>query len=760
MSAFHRRPTPPMLRRAAIAVEEAPEAHWAARLLHHGARVLLLLAAAVTVYFFFPAPRVPDTAVLEKGVVAPHDVIAEFSFEIPKSEAELNRERAEAASGVPPVLDFLPGAGDEMVGAVRSLLTRADSVLVVTDLDARRDSLRTFLARERIYPTAGALALLLRADERRDLRLSMERAIREFYPLGVLSAMAPREGVSTFLVRGRNDAEALVHRDSLITPDRFFTLAAGRLPDGASPEMADLQRLILVRLFQPSLAYNEAATEAARARAREAVDPVRAVVLQGEKIVGAREQIGEREEERLRAYRAAMITQGMDADGYYTTGPAAGAVLYNSLILAVLGVLLFLFRRPMYHDLRTVLLLVFLVVAVAGAAALIARFGLPAELIPVSFAALIIAGLWDGRLALVVALLLAMLIGGQTPFLGVTVPFSAMLGGAAAAFSVGAVHRRSKTWVFISTIFLAYAAAAVTMGLMRSREVGEILTAMGWGAVNALVASLLAIGFLPLLEMFTRITTEQTLLELSDLNRKVLKRLSFEASGTYHHTINVANMAEAACNAIGANGLLARVGAYYHDIGKLVKPQYFIENQPKGRNPHDKLKPSMSASIIRSHVTEGLRLADEDRLPRIIKDFIAQHHGTQQISFFLQKARELDPDAHINPADYAYVGPKPQTKETAVLMLADSVESAARVVQDPTPDRLRDLVERIVDGKIAQGQLNESPLTLRDIGLVKVQLSNVLNGMYHHRIDYPPQPAPVPLPAPDEAAVVDLASTS
>ena len=159
------------------------------------------------------------------------------------------------------------------------------------------------------------------------------------------------------------------------------------------------------------------------------------------------------------------------------------------------------------------------------------------------------------------------------------------------------VERRSKTWLFISIISVAYVVTAITMALLRSRELSEIGTAMGAGITNAIVASLLAIGFLPLLESFTRITTDQTLLELSDLNRKLLKRLSLEAPGTYAHTVNVANLAEAASSAIGANGLLARVGAYYHDIGKLVKPQYFIENQPRGRNPHDKLKPAMSAAM-------------------------------------------------------------------------------------------------------------------------------------------------------------------
>jgi hypothetical protein len=351
--------------------------------------------------------------------------------------------------------------------------------------------------------------------------------------------------------------------------------------------------------------------------------------------------------------------------------------------------------------------------------------------------------LWDARLGLSVALIMAMMIGGQTPFIGVTVPFTAALAGAAAAFSVPVAQRRTRTWHFIAIVSLAYVASAVTMGLLRSRELSEVGWSIGWGVTNAVVASLLAIGFLPLLEAFTRITTNQTLLELSDLNRKLLKRLSLEAPGSYAHTISVANLTEAAANAIGANGLLARVGTYYHDIGKLIKPQYFIENQPRGRNPHDKLKPSMSAAIIRSHVLEGLKLADQDRLPEAVKRFIPEHHGTQQISYFYNRARELDPDAQLNPADFTYPGPKPQTKETAILMLADTVESAARVLTDPTPARIREMVGRLVNQKISEGQLDQSPLTLREVDLIKESFSNVLTAMYHHRIDYPGYPPPL-----------------
>lgn len=723
-------------RRAALALEEKPERRWGSQLIHHGGRAALLLLTAVAIYLLFPEPRVPDAAVFERGVVAPQDIIAEVGFDIPKSQDELLREQLEAASGVPPVYLQSPAAADTVVAGVEGLFSALDSILAQPNRDAVRSEVRALMERNRILPTATSVDLLLNPAQRRALENSILQAVREIYPLGVAPSSLG-QGVSTIRVETSSGMERLVARDSLITPDRFYSRAAERLR-GQGAEALELQRLILIRFFQPSLIFDDARTEAARDRARAAVDPVRARVLQGEKIVGAHEQIGEVEEERLRAYGSELARLGIrSAADEYTLGRAAGAILFNSLLLGILGALLFFFRRSVYHDWRALMVLVGLVLTVTTIASLIARFSLPVELIPVTFAALIVAFLWDGRLGLLVALILAHLIGGQAPFLGVTAAFTAAVGGAAAAFSVRVVQRRTQTWYFIAIVSGAYVLTALTMGLLRGRDLSEIGLSMGWGITNAVVASLLAIGFLPLLEAFTRITTDQTLLELLDLNRKLLKRLSLEAPGTYAHTIAVANLAEAAASAIGANGLLARVGTYYHDIGKLVKPQYFIENQPRGRNPHDKLKPTMSAAIIRSHVMEGLKLAEQERLPAAIQSFIPEHHGTQQISYFYTRARELDPDAQLNPADFAYPGPKPQSRETAILMLADTVESAARVLQDPTPSRIREMVERLVTKKIAEGQLDQSPLTLRDIDQIKDSFSGVLTGMYHHRIDYP-----------------------
>jgi putative nucleotidyltransferase with HDIG domain len=256
-----------------------------------------------------------------------------------------------------------------------------------------------------------------------------------------------------------------------------------------------------------------------------------------------------------------------------------------------------------------------------------------------------------------------------------------------------------------------------------------------WGGANALGSVALAMFLLPVAERLTGVTTDLTLLEYSNLNHQLLRRLMMEAPGTFDHTMRMANLVEAACNAVGANGLLGRVGTYFHDIGKLGKPQYFVENQPKGRNPHDKLKPSASAQIIRGHIRDGLELAAEHRIPRAIAAFIPEHHGTLSIAYFLEKAKERDPV--LNTMEYTYPGPIPQSAETAVCMLADGVEASARVLSDPTPEKIREVIDHIVRLRIDQGQLRDAPLTQRQIEIVKEQFARVLTGNYHSRIEYP-----------------------
>ena len=358
-----------------------------------------------------------------------------------------------------------------------------------------------------------------------------------------------------------------------------------------------------------------------------------------------------------------------------------------------------------------------------------------AELIPIALAAVLLSVMFDSRIAMIASTVLAVLVGLQAPFRGTSALFIGVVAGAAAAFSVRALRRRNEALAPIVTISLAYLVTAIALGLMLDWTLMDVLRSTGWGALNAVVCVPLAMALLPLAEEFSGIDTYLRLLEWSDLNRPLMRRLSLEAPGTYSHTMRIADLAEAAANAIGANGLLARVGAYYHDIGKLKKPQYFIENQ-QGKNPHEKLKPQTSAGIIRSHVDGGLELAEKENLPAAIRGFILEHHGTLPISFFLEKAKERDGTA-VNPQEFQYPGPTPRSAETAILMLADGVEASTRVVADPTPEKIRAVIDHIVKQRIDAGQFRDAPITLRQIEQIKEQFARSLIGQHHHRTEYP-----------------------
>jgi putative nucleotidyltransferase with HDIG domain len=717
---------------------EPPRRRWPDAVLHHGARAVLLLALAFAATFMFPVAPLPDFPFMERGMVANEDVTAEIPYSIPRSEAELARARQDAAASVNPIFVYDSTAVDSMLAQVDRFFLRVDSVATSEGSDAAvRRRIRDLLSAYGVPPSTEDVELLVNEGQRRRLRGTVRAAIREELPRGIAVAGELEEaGSQEIRLRGLG-RERVVSPDSLLTAVNFFDRSRFHLPTVTPLGYEQLQRLLLVRFLVPSIRPDWPATEQGRERARAAVPLAKGEVLRGERIVTAGDRVTEEQIEKLRAYQLELERRG-ELDRGARGARTAGAFLFNLITLSLIAALLYFYRPGVYLNYRHILLLGSLILALVAAAALIGRYDAPVALIPMAFPALLIAMLWDGRLALSLSLILAIMLTGQAEFTGITTLLTLVAGGAVASLSVRVVRSRAQIWSFIAFIAAGYVVVAVILGLLRAWSLADILWASGWGAVSALGSAFMAMGFLPLFEGFARITTDQTLLELADVNRPLLRRLSMEAPGTYAHSVNVANLAEAAANAIGANALLTRIGVYYHDVGKIMRPHLYIENQHGGRNPHDKLKPATSAAQIRNHVLDGVRLAEEHRLPEQVKAFIREHHGTQTISFFYDQAREAEPDAELDLREFSYPGPRPQSRETAILMLADSVESAARVLTDSSPGAIRDLVDRIVRGKIEQRQLDEAPLTFRELTLIKEQFASVLSGMYHQRIDYPP----------------------
>ena len=710
-----------------------PDPSWSLgeRIRYHGARALLLVVLAVVITLFFPPTETSDSRIPPQGSVAQEDVTAEIAFSVPKNVSELERDWQLAMQAVPPTFQYLEETGESVAEELNAFFEQLDSAVVARDSVSFEEILRN----SQIAATPSQMEYIYNDEARSVFRAVSTRAALEIIPQGVTDPARLVDLTTESVTIRRGDEEVSVSPESVITSADFYTEAVMLLPPDLPPEAQELFRLVLIYHLDNSLQLDVVETERDRDAARESVPLTKEDVLESQVIVRTGDPIGSETQERLDAHFEAL--RALDGEpATLDVSAFVGAGLLNLLLLSIFGLFIFFARSEVYANFRWLMLIVVLTVAYFGAGFAIDRYGLPSEVLPIAFVALPIAVLWDTRMALLLVLLLAAITGTLSPFGSYSTVLVLIAGGAAAAMSVRAVRRRSETWVSIAIIAAAASLVLIAHGMATSRpwvEVGQGALVFG---INATVSALLAMGFMTVFEMFTGITTDRTLLEWADPTRPLLRDLAMEAPGTYAHTISVANLAEAAATRINANGLLCRVGVLYHDVGKKLKPHYFVENQPDGRNPHDKLKPETSASIVLEHVTEGARLAKDAKVPEIVAKFILEHHGTQRIGFFYEKARE-ESGEEVDTKKFTYPGPKPRSKETAVVMLADSCESAARAMQDPEPDRIRDLIDTIVDSKISDGQLDEAPLTLGEIALIKQQFVNILSGVMHRRIEYP-----------------------
>jgi putative nucleotidyltransferase with HDIG domain len=356
--------------------------------------------------------------------------------------------------------------------------------------------------------------------------------------------------------------------------------------------------------------------------------------------------------------------------------------------------------------------------------------------IPVATGAMLVALLFDFHTAITFSFTVSLLAGYWMQ--DASYPIYTFVGSLTAAFSVIRCKKRSALlrggiYVVLVNVCLVLILLLSKGSLFSSATLTAVIYAVFSGVAVSAIVSLL----LPLLEYAFTVTTDISLLELLDLNQPLMKLLMINAPGTYHHSVIVGNLVEAAAEAVGVNPLLARVSSYYHDIGKIKMPEYFVENQSSSPSKHDRLTPHMSSMIIINHVKEGVELARQYKLPQSIIDIIRQHHGSALITYFYQKAKDLDHDAAPTEDEYKYPGPKPQTRVAALVMMADAVEAASKVLNDPTPARIAVLVDKIINHIFLEGQLDECELTLKDISEIKRRFIYILTGILHKRIDYP-----------------------
>ncbi|HHY99343.1 MAG TPA: HDIG domain-containing protein [Firmicutes bacterium] len=506
--------------------------------------------------------------------------------------------------------------------------------------------------------------------------------------------------------------------------------ARKRLADaGISGDLLSAALAIVEPQIGPNLVLNPTKVEKARQDAIASVEPV--MILKGQTVVRRGEIVTAEHIEILKD----LGLLGSKVNYLGIIGITAVSFIFTGIIATYL----YQFRRDILLDIRLFSLLGSLIVIVVGIIAIISSipWSYSSMLIPTAFGSMLIAVIFDPRLAIITSIvfgLIAGILGGN--YLGCTLVST--ITAIAAAFTVSKVGERSD---LVRAGFIVGAVNSVAIA-----GVGLIFQNPDWvahsylGLGNGVLSTILAVGILPFFENLFHITTSIRLLELSNPNRPLLKRLLIEAPGTYHHSIIVGNLAEAAASAIGADTLLVRAGAYYHDIGKTKRPYFFVENQLVQDNPHDKISPSLSALVILSHVKDGVELARSHRLPQSLIDIIMQHHGTTLVKYFYHKAQESSEDGMPDESDFRYPGPRPQTREAAIVMLADCVEAGVRSLSRPTPGRIEGFVRKMIKDLLASGQLDQCDLTFRDLDEVAKAFVRILTGIFHPRIEYPSSP--------------------
>ncbi len=747
-----------------------------------GKSLILLSLTAVTVLAFLRG-SVYETTVEEGDIWQRETLVAPFDFAIYKTEDSLRAEQDRVRFTTEPVFHGNSQAQVRMEENFEAAVWQLDEIFEayrqwrlnqsrarmlrlggqdtdVQDLEdqALRDSARYFELRDN--------ALVRLADEewihlsedyvRRnpdlpdttrqflDGRPLYEDILTRVFELatqlnanGVLSI--PHDSVYTeeIIIRNVNASTyATVRKATRVGLNQAFDAIQQDLQEAFGPEILAIPTKFAQAIFVPSLEYQHGATVRRWQEARRSIAPTRGMVAEGTDIV----REGQLITPAIRQVITSLQRERLGREGAQLQwGLIAGQAMLALSCFMIFFLYLFMARRSIFDDNAKVLLFALLFAGIIGLFALAIRID-PDQMyaVPVVTVSVLLTVIFDSRIGLLGTLALA-LVGGLLLGYNLEFTLATLTGGTLAVFSVRDVRNRGQFFLSAGFAFAGYAIALVASWLFLQGAISQL-----WAQLTmAGISSFLVIMAYPLLWVFERafgVTTDLRLLELSDTNRPILKELALKAPGTFSHSLQVASLAEAAATAIGANGLLTRVGALYHDIGKMVKPGYFVENQRSGINPHESLEPRASAAIISSHVTEGLSIGRRERLPRAVLNFIPMHHGTTRIEYFFQKAlRNRTNDDPVGEGDFRYPGPRPRTRETAILMLTDGVEAASRSLDDPTQEHLESIVDTIFDRRLTSGQLEDTPLTFRDLRQIRSTLLLHLSGIYHLRVKYPGQ---------------------
>jgi putative nucleotidyltransferase with HDIG domain len=703
----------------------------------------------------FPSGRSFKYSDLAEGSIANKKVIAPFTFSVLKTEEELTKERDEAVDKVPyyftrndtinlvqiqnmkSLIDYISKTAKNNPSLPKDLPVESDQDSTSTDSLSLQFVQYQIRNQYNLFLREDDLIKILNQFRTEKSQILSEKLNSDFRSVSSIQYINLRKGEihnsKIFLVTKGIEEDASI--SSFSDGSEVLQKINAKL---SSLEHSESYVRIFNRLLIPNVQYMAELTDRRRREAKASVSPGKDVIYENERIVDANERITKDIYQKLLSLESAIAERSEEEGDSRNILSYLGRYLLSGLILLLYVIYLWANRRKIYRDNKKLLLITVIIFLQVGAGALIVGpLGWPSYVIPTTISSMLLGILFDPGIGFVGTVVIGLLLAGITGF-DYSFAVMTMFVGLVAIYSVIKIRTRNQIFKAILYILSAYIIVVFTMGTLRYQELEEIGQIFVYYVLpNAVLSPFITYMMLGVFERLFDITTDVTLLELSDLNHPLLKDLSVKAPGTFHHSIIVGNLSESAAITIGANSLLARVGSYYHDIGKMEKPEYFVENQKDKNNKHEGLAPNMSAIILSSHVKNGLELAEKYKLPKLIRDFIPEHHGKNLMSYFYNKAKEDGDPKDLNEADYRYPGPSPKSKETAIVMLADTVEAATRTLSNPSAGRLRKQVEELVEQRFLEGELDDSDLTMRDLKGIIDGFMSVLLGIFHQRIEYP-----------------------
>lgn len=694
-------------------------------------KVLIVLLTILVITFFIPKGESIESEVKVGEIWVQDDLIASKTFEVLKDPVQYENEKKNAELKILPV--FLRNTSleklmiDSLSNYNKILLENIYSNSIINKTNLSDKSFQIFLK--------------LKSKKNNIIKLlDLSKIIlKDIYDKGILDVTRKEIKKDSIQLRLKNIQRA-VPIDNFIEYDKIneYLIYKIRAEVISDTEIENALKEYISLFIKPNIVFSLGLTEDYKNLAKQKIPRNIGIINENERIIAKHDRITPEAKLKIDSYR---IAKGDERTFFVDLLQIIGIYLHLLLLVLPFIIYIYLFRKKIFEDNLKITLIAINFILISYLTFLInsIKTSLPIEyLIFVPVSSMLLTILFDSRVGFYSNVVLSLIVGALR---GNDYTFAAtnIITGGLAAYTVRDIKNRTQIFRSFLYIFIGYALSIMAFGFERYQSISEIIYSLAFSSTNALLSPVITYGLIIFFEKIFNTTTDLTLLELTDLNSPLLKDLAKNAPGTFSHSIAMGTLVETTAEAIGANPILARVGAYYHDIGKMIEPGIFVENQIDTHNIHENISPEKSRDIIVAHVEKGIELGQKYKLPNEIIDFIPMHHGTMVLTYFYEKAKNLYGETNVNIDEYRYPGPKPKTKETALVMLADACESTIRSIEETDTQVIENVINNLINSRIEDGQLDESPLTFNDIKKIKESFFNILIGLHHRRIRYPNQ---------------------